>query len=330
MRTFEDVLAGLSADVARLSADLGRRVDVAAMGVTERRGHLPLDPPTRVSSNRACRMVCAADGWIAVNLAREEDRELVPAWLHGQFGEESWDQIERLAPSRTRADLLAEAAMLGLPTGAVGEVVRDTPAADVVGHGPARRRDGRPPRVVDLSALWAGPMCGAILAAAGCEVTRIGSLARPDPSRLATPEFYRRLNHAKREVVLDFADPAALREAVFDADLVITGARPRAFASLGFDPQEIVAGGAVWVSVTGYGWADGHRVAFGDDAAAAGGLVRWVEDEPQFLGDALADPVTGLAAAIGALEALTAGEAAFVDAGLALSAAGAAALMATA
>ncbi|HEX7944889.1 MAG TPA: CoA transferase, partial [Phenylobacterium sp.] len=185
-------------------------------------------------------------------------------------------------------------------------------------------------RVVDLSALWAGPMCGAILAAAGCEVTKVESLARPDPTRAATPDFHRRLNGAKAELALDFADPAdraALRETVLAADVVITGARPRAFAGLGFDPEEIVDGGAVWVSITGYGWGRGQRVAFGDDAAAAGGLVDWTVDEPRFLGDALADPVTGLAAAVGALEALYSGGAMFVDAGLAPCAAGAAARM---
>ena len=329
MTGFEDVLAELSERVAQLSGQLGRRVDVMAMGVTDRRSHLPLDPPTRISSNRACRMVRASDGWIAVNLAREEDRDLVPAWLHGDFGEEPWDQIERLAPSRTRAELVADATLLGLPAGAVGEVVRKAPDANLRLRGPARDREG-PPKVVDLSALWAGPMCGAILAAAGCEVTKVESVGRPDPTRTGTPEFHRSLNSAKAELALDFAEPAgraALRELVLAADVVITGARPRAFAGLGFDAEEIVDGGAVWVAITGYGWAKGQRVAFGDDAAAAGGLVDWNGGEPRFLGDALADPVTGLAAAVGALEALYSGGAMFVDAGLAPCAAGAAARM---
>lgn len=330
MKAFDDVLADLSARVANLSAQLGAPVDVAAMGVTDRQGHLQLDPPGRVSCNRACRMVRAADGWIAVNLARAEDRELVPAWLQGDLGEEPWNQIERLAPARARAQLVADAALLGLPAGAVGEVVRRAPDANMRLRGAARDRTGAP-RVLDLSAMWAGPMCGAILAAAGCEVTKVESVRRPDAIRTATPEFYRRLNGAKRELALDLADPAgrtALREAVLAADLVITGARPRAFPSLGFDPEEIVAGGATWVSVTGYDWAHGQRVAFGDDAAAAGGLVEWTgAGEPRFLGDALADPVTGLAAAIGALEALYSGGAMFVDAGLAPCAAGAAAQM---
>ncbi len=330
MRDFDAVLAALSNRVARLSVKLGSRVDVAAMGITARTGLLPLDPPTRISANRACRMVRAADGWIAVNLAREEDRELVPAWLEGEWGEPAWEQVERLVPTRTVARLLEDGARLGLPVGAVGEVAAERPKAEPRLYRPTRLRSG-PPNVIDLSALWAGPMCGAILAAAGCEVTKVESRARPDPTRTSTPEFHRRLNGAKREQVVDIADPAgraALREAVLAADVVITGARPRAFPSLGFDPHEITEGGAVWVAITGYGWGEGHRVAFGDDAAAAGGLVGWSEaGQPRFLGDALADPVTGLAAAIGALEALTSEAAQFVDAGLAPCAAGAAAQM---
>jgi hypothetical protein len=67
------------------------------------------------------------------------------------------------------------------------------------------------------------------------------------------------------------------------------------------------------------------RVAFGDDAAAAGGLVRWTSrGAPRFLGDALADPVTGLMAARGALEGLIAGGGVLVDVALARCASGAA------
>ena len=83
-----------------------------------------------------------------------------------------------------------------------------------------------------------------------------------------------------------------------------------------------------WVAITGYGWtgAAASRVAFGDDAAAAGGLVRWTKSgAPRFLGDALADPVTGLAAAIGALKGLASGGGVLVDVSLAGSAACAAA-----
>ena len=47
------------------------------------------------------------------------------------------------------------------------------------------------------------------------------------------------------------------------------------------------------------------RVALGDDAAAAGGLVGWVDDGPVFLADAVADPLTGLVAANAIVDAVT-------------------------
>ena len=87
------------------------------------------------------------------------------------------------------------------------------------------------------------------------------------------------------------------------ADVVIEASRPRALEALGIDAAAQVRRGCTWCSITGYGrsgpWA--NRVAFGDDAAAAGGLVTFVGDEPWFIADAAADPVSGVAAASGVL-----------------------------
>jgi crotonobetainyl-CoA:carnitine CoA-transferase CaiB-like acyl-CoA transferase len=319
MSPIAPALAALSGRIAELSG-----VDVAALGITDRRGELPLREPGRVSPNGACRLVRAADGWIAVNLAREEDRELIPAWLEGET------EIEAAA-ARPWRRLTADAALLGLPVAGVGEIASGALEPPQLRLGPTAARPHRP-KVVDLSALWAGPMCGAILAAAGADVTRIESLSRPDPTRTHTPEFFRRLNGAKAEVALDLTGAegkARVLELILSADLVITSARARGLASLGLDLGAIFAAkpGLVWVAITGYGLSgDGAmRVAFGDDAAAAGGLVRWTADGPEFLGDAVADPVTGLAAAAGALQALRQGGGVLVDAAMARCAAGAAA-----
>jgi len=325
-----DVLAG---QIAVLTDRLGRSVDVFGLGVTNRAGHLQLDPPGLVSCNRACRLVRAADGWIAVNLARQEDRDLVPAWLGCAAADDAWDAIDTHIREHARAPLIEGATLLGLPAGAVGEVVSDTLEAPLIPLGKPVRRD-RTPKVIDLSALWAGPMCGAILAATGALVTKIESVQRPDPTRFSTPDFARQLNGRKLHLSLDLATrdgQARLRELVLAADVLITGARPRAFAPLGLEPEAVFAAnpGLVWVAVTGYGWTGkaAQRVAFGDDAAAAGGLVGWTDGEPCFLGDALADPVTGLAAAVGALRGLHQGGGVLVDVALARSAAGAAAYL---
>jgi len=303
------VLERLSGEIAALTTGLGRPVDVAALDITDRDGELALGPPGRISCNRACRLVRGADGWIAVNLARAEDQELVPAWLHGEG--DDWDAIERCAARRTVADLIGEAILLGLPAARVGEAASNDFAPPRICYAPPSAAAPRI-RVFDLSVLWAGPLCGAILAAVGADVTRVENRRRPDRMGETMPGLFSRLNGAKAPWSLDFGDPGdlkQLRDAVATADIIVTNARPRVFPALGLEPERVFARNPrlVWIAVTGHGWrgAAGQRVGFGDDTAAAGGLVRWTDDgEPRFLGDALSDPVTGLTAAIVGLRAL--------------------------
>jgi hypothetical protein len=325
-------LASQAAQIRQLTGELGKPVDVRTLGILDRRGLLALHPPGLASPNRACRMFRAADDWLALNLARDDDRELVAAWLQREAADDPWETIQRAARTRPAAELLADAILLGLPAGRVGEITAPNPDAPIAMGAPGRRRQEEAPRVVDMSALWAGPMCGAILAEAGADVAKVESTRRPDPTRTATPTFFQRLNGRKRDMPLDLGAPegqARLRDEILDADVLITSARPRAFASLGLSPEDIFRANPAltWMAITGYGWTGeaASRVAFGDDAAAAGGLVRWTRaGAPRFLGDALADPVTGLAAALGALKALAAGGGVLVDVSLARSAAGAA------
>jgi len=316
-----------SQEIARLTVG---RVDVAALGVTDRAGELPLAPPGGlVSPNGACRLFRVADGWMALNLARDEDRDLVPAWLGCDFGGDPWDLVATHAPERRAQDLVDQALLLGLPACRVGEVAAGAPEPRrIVGPDWATGATRAVPQVIDLSALWAGPLCGAILAAAGCEVTKVESVRRPDPTRTSTPAFHARLNAAKAELALDLADArgqAQLRALILDADVVITSARPRGLRAIGLDPEAMLRERRLtWVAITGYGLAAADRVGFGDDTAAAGGLVGWSCGEPRFLGDALSDPLTGVAAAAAALRTLPADRAGMIDAGMAPIAAAAA------
>lgn len=326
-------LAAQAAQVRALTTELGKPVDVQTLGILDRRGLLTLHPPGLVSPNRACRMFRCADGWMVLNLARDDDRDLVGAWLRREVDDDPWKTIQRFAKNRSAGELLADAILLGLPAGRVGEITAPNPIAPILMGKPSRRPPGGSPRVVDMSALWAGPMCGAILAEAGSDVTKVESAGRPDPTRGSMAAFFQRLNGRKRDLPLDLGAPGGqgrLRDEIVAADILITSARPRAFASLGLSPEDIFRANPTltWLAITGYGWTGdaATRVAFGDDAAAAGGLVRWTNaGAPRFLGDALADPVTGLAAAIGALEGLASGGGVLVDVSLARSAAGAAA-----
>ena len=63
-------------------------------------------------------------------------------------------------------------------------------------------------------------------------------------------------------------------------------------------------------------------MAFGDDAAAAGGLVTWNGADPLFCSDAVADPLTGLVAASACVSALRSGERWFLDVSMAAVCAG--------
>jgi crotonobetainyl-CoA:carnitine CoA-transferase CaiB-like acyl-CoA transferase len=178
-------------------------------------------------------------------------------------------------------------------------------------------RTGGPPvdgprRVVDLSALWAGPLCAQLLAEGGADVVTVDSVGRPDGARVGDPGLFSLLHRRTRSQPVDLGATegrSQLRALIDGADVVITSARPRALHQLGLDPLAEAAArpGLTWVAVTGYGltgpWCD--RVAYGDDAAAAGGLVTG--DPPVFCADAAADPATGLYAAIAAVALARAG-----------------------
>ncbi|MFJ9176054.1 CoA transferase [Streptomyces sp. NPDC102360] len=275
-----------------------------------------------ISAGGSCRLLRAADGWVAVNLARPADHAALPALLNllGGAGE-----LTDAVAARPAAEVARQAQLLGVPAASLGSERGRRPPVLRERLGPAS--EPRTPggvRVVDFSALWAGPLCARLLGLAGADVLKVESTTRPDGARRGSPAFYRHLHEGHRGVTLDFTDPAALRSAIADADLVIEASRPRALRRAGLDAHEFLAGrpGRVWVSVTGYGRADG-RIAFGDDAAVAGGLVAWPPEGtgPVFLGDALADPVTGLYAARAAARSLRDGGGHLVDVAMAACAA---------
>ena len=172
------------------------------------------------------------------------------------------------------------------------------------------RGNNRPPRVVDLSSLWAGPLCGHLLHRMGAEVVKVESLQRPDGARRGSPEFFDLLNAGKRSVALDLsgaAGRAQLRTLLSTADIVIEASRPRALRQMGIDAEALVQQHPqlTWLSLTGYGrepeWE--NAIAYGDDAGVAGGLSSLLQQaygEPLFCGDAIADPLTGIHAALAA------------------------------
>ena len=307
---------------SRLCAPGAALPDNGATLLVERAALLGLARRERRSANGSCHLLRSADGWLALNLARADDRALLPAWVQAADVEDDLGQLQAMVALRKTSDLLERGHLLGLPVAAPGgedsahwfkRSFRGTPRAP---------RTGVPPLVVDLSALWAGPLCASLLHSAGARVIRVESTTRPDPTRQAAPAFFDLLNAGKEQVALDFGSERALaqlRQLLAVADIVIEGSRPRALRQLGILAEDVVAvrPGVVWLSLTGYGRAEpfANRVAFGDDAAFAAGLcaVEPRTSAPVFCGDALCDPLLGLHAALAALAFWQSGEAALLD-----------------
>jgi CoA-transferase family III len=274
--------------------------------------------PGRTSAGGGCRLFDAIDDTIAINLARPADRELLPAL----FETDSLDPNDQEAIAARIADsdsaaLVTRGRLMGLAIASEREVLPSPLRACVeLTAGCAATADtGKPPRVVDLSSLWAGPLAAHLLWLAGAEVVKVESRSRPDAMRRGDDAFYALLNQGKASVVLSFTDPndrQALLSLIAAADIVIESARPRALAQLGIDVAQIVRAtpGLVWLSITGHG-AEGEAqgwVGFGDDCGVAGGLtaaLRAATGVAGFVGDAIADPMTGIEAALLAWEAWT-------------------------
>jgi hypothetical protein len=284
----------------------------------------PLGPAgASVSPNGTCHLLRAADGHVAINLAREDDRAAIPAWLDVEIGEDDDEALATRVAGMSVARLRERVLMLHLPFAILGEAGPGLPRlAKSVACEPVKILQGF--KVLDLSALWAGPLCGALFAKAGAHGVRWESPNRRDPGAETTPRHYRFLNGGKESLVAPL-DPERLGAMLDRCDVLITSARPHALERLGLSPGRVFARARppLWIAVTAHGWRGeaAMRVGFGDDCAVAGGLVGWRGESPVFAGDALADPLTGLEAARAAFGALAQGQGGLLDCALAPTAA---------
>jgi len=319
-------------EIAFWSARLGRQV-TPDPGMLRRTPHAPPARLGQRSANGQCRLLRARDHWIALNLPRPDDLQMVPALLGESRVGDPWTHVAAAVAASDSGSLLETAHRLGLAATRLGETRAEaSPPHETASPRPpgtTRRRGAPPPRVLDLSALWAGPLASALLARAGCSVLRVDGRTEPDTFGQVDRPGIGRLDANKtieRFALHDAAGRARLRGLIACSDVVITGMRRRAADALGITeacsaPRERPP---LWLAITAHG-IDGpgaNRVGFGDDCAVAGGLVEREEDgSPAFLGDAIADPLTGLRAAATCLRALVRGDAGVLDIALSATAA---------
>jgi crotonobetainyl-CoA:carnitine CoA-transferase CaiB-like acyl-CoA transferase len=297
--------------------------------ITGRAALLGLSPDGRTSAGGATRLMRSRDGWCALTLSRPDDVDAVPALAESDaVGDDPWPAVQRWTAEHQTEAVTGRARLLGLPVAALRETAAAAPRIRSSGP-PTAPRGVAGLLVVDLSSMWAGPLCGQLLARAGATVVKVESTARPDGTRAGPAAFFDWMNSGKLSYVADFGQLAGLRQLLAAADVVIESSRPAALSHRGLGPADIAPrDGRVWVRITGHG-TDGDRadwVAFGDDAAVSGGLVGNTPDGPAFCGDAIADPLTGLHAAGAVAESVGRGGGELVEMSMAAVAATYAAL----
>ncbi len=140
-------------------------------------------------------------------------------------------------------------------------------------------------RVVDLSRVVAGPLCGRLLADQGAEVIKIEP-PRRDMTRTAPPlvdgfsAYFTHLNAGKLGICVDLRDEgvaALVARLADDADVVLENFRPGTLARYGLDAATLLERNPalVYCSISGYGqegvWAE--RRAYAPVVHGEAGLI---------------------------------------------------------
>jgi crotonobetainyl-CoA:carnitine CoA-transferase CaiB-like acyl-CoA transferase len=183
-------------------------------------------------------------------------------------------------------------------------------------------------RVLDLSRVLAGPYCCMVLADLGADVLKVERPGTGDDTRHWGPPFHGEdavnflsVNRDRRSVALDLttdAGRAIVARLAADADVVVENFLPRHLASLGLEEVRRTSQ-SVWVSVRGAGGdgPDGEKPGYDVMAQARSGLMSINgTTEPTKVGVAVADVVTGLYAAVGAVAGLVARRPVRIEVGL--------------
>jgi crotonobetainyl-CoA:carnitine CoA-transferase CaiB-like acyl-CoA transferase len=185
-----------------------------------------------------------------------------------------------------------------------------------IGDAPPRplQPSGRPlsgVRVLDLTRVIAGPVCGRTLAAHGADVMNIASPNVPNLPRLVVDT-----GRGKLTAHLELREKAGndrLKDLLSKAEIFVQGYRPGGLADLGFSPQDAarIRPGIVYVSLSAYGhvgpWAE--RRGFDSITQTASG-INYAEAEaagqtaPKALPCQALDHGSGYLLAFGAMTAL--------------------------
>jgi crotonobetainyl-CoA:carnitine CoA-transferase CaiB-like acyl-CoA transferase len=201
---------------------------------------------------------------------------------------------------------------------AVRDAVADAATGDAASTPAVRPLDGVV--VADLSRVLAGPLATMALADLGATVVKVEHPDGGDDTRRWGPpwtaggsSYFDAANRTKRSVTLDLRDPGDLalaHELVRRADVLVENFRAGGLGKYGLDPVATRRANPrlVHCSITGFGSAAGaHLPGYDFVVQALGGLMSITGEpdaDPQKVGVALVDVLTGKDAVIGILAAL--------------------------
>ena len=179
--------------------------------------------------------------------------------------------------------------------------------------------------VVDLSRALAGPHAGMMMADLGARVIKVENPGQGDDTRGWGPPFvgpednrqatyFLSCNRNKESIALDLKSDdgkEVLTELVRRADVLIENFRPGVLDRLGFDIRRLhqLNPGLVILSITGFGHdgPESHRSGYDQILQGEAGLMSLTgsgPDDPQRVGVPIADLLSGMYGAYGALAAL--------------------------
>ncbi len=182
-------------------------------------------------------------------------------------------------------------------------------------------------RVLDFTWMLAGPYATRLLADFGAEVIKVQSKLTATGAEQNDTGYFANWNRNKLGVTLDLSRAEARQlalELVSKCDLVMENFTPRVMEGwgLGYQDLKLVKPDIVMVSLSGFGHSGPWRnfAALGTTIQAASGLTRltsYNDVQPDGIGFAYADHISGLYAALAALAALRRrdryGQGAYVD-----------------
>lgn len=191
------------------------------------------------------------------------------------------------AALRTRSSWLA----------AQGTAVRAEPlvALEKLDSSPPARLDGAP-RVLDVTHVIAGPVCGRVLAAHGADVLHV-----TPPGRPVLLDLVRDTDFGKRQCVADLDE---LRSLAADADVFVQSYRPGSLTGLDAASLAALRPGIVVVSLSAYGHTGPWRDRRGFDSLVQMSTGIAAGDPPRPLPAQALDHGTGWLAAYGVMTAL--------------------------